>query len=297
MDKSFYLKMLNRIDDGIYFIDKHRKITFWNKGAEIISGFSSEAVVNTYCYDNVLNHIDDSGNLLCHTGCPLEKTLLDLKSRASTVYLHHKDGHRVKVFIKTYPIFEGDELIGAVEVFNEVNQESDYPSKQIKKFKELALRDQLTHLPNRRYIDSIIKSRIDEFKNMDINFGLLIVQVNCVNNDTSQKPCDYNQVFKMISKTLIKTTRQSDIISRWSKDAFAVLLTGLDQKSLHSIGQTLLMVLNNSSIRKPKIDYSIEMNIIGCLFNKEDTFNGFIKRCEEAVITLASEDKNFNVID
>lgn len=297
MDKSFYLKMLNRIDDGIYFIDTHRKITFWNKGAELISGFSSEEVVNTHCYDNVLNHIDDDGNLLCEKGCPLEKTLLDLKSRESTVYLHHKEGHRVKVFIKTYPIFEGGELIGAVEVFNPLKQEADYPSTQVNKLKELALRDQLTKLPNQKYMASIIKARIEEFHHMDINFGLLIVQVSCQNNNDTDQSCDYNKVFKMTSKTLIKTTRQSDIIARWAKDSFAVLLTGLDKKSLHNIGRTLLMLLNNSSIRKPEVDYLIGINISGCLFKQGDTYEKYIKKCEDAVIALKKEDKNFLVID
>ena len=34
----FYKEILENLADGVYFVDRQRKITFWNKGAERISG-------------------------------------------------------------------------------------------------------------------------------------------------------------------------------------------------------------------------------------------------------------------
>ena len=36
----FYRMILNNINEGVYFLDNNRRITFWNKGAETIYGIS-----------------------------------------------------------------------------------------------------------------------------------------------------------------------------------------------------------------------------------------------------------------
>ena len=92
---EIYKDIFNAMSDGIYFIDVNRIITFWNKGAEIITGYSSSDVVGTHCYDNILVHVDDEGRQLCKDGCPLFDTIQDGQTRNLNVYLHHKEGHRV----------------------------------------------------------------------------------------------------------------------------------------------------------------------------------------------------------
>ena len=39
-DCEFYWKVLDAIEDGVYFTNKDRKITYWNKGAEKITGYA-----------------------------------------------------------------------------------------------------------------------------------------------------------------------------------------------------------------------------------------------------------------
>ena len=71
MNDEFYLKILDSVKDGIYFVDTHRRITFWNKGAERITGFRAEEVLGTGCSDNVLEHVDIKGMGLCNGNCPV----------------------------------------------------------------------------------------------------------------------------------------------------------------------------------------------------------------------------------
>ena len=42
---DFYKILLENIYDGVYFVDVDRRITFWNRGAERITGFKAEEVV------------------------------------------------------------------------------------------------------------------------------------------------------------------------------------------------------------------------------------------------------------
>jgi len=58
-----------------YFVDKNRKIIYWNRAAEDISGYTAAEVFGSHCFDNILVHIDQRGRIHwrhnCHlSGCP-----------------------------------------------------------------------------------------------------------------------------------------------------------------------------------------------------------------------------------
>ena len=72
-----YRQIIDLIDVGVYFVDPERTITYWNKGAEAITGFSSEEVMGRCCSDNILTHVNDQGNNLCLGICPLEMSIQD----------------------------------------------------------------------------------------------------------------------------------------------------------------------------------------------------------------------------
>ena len=61
---SLYKEMLDSFYEGVYFVDNSRTITFWNKGAERISGFNSNEILGKHCYENILNQSIDYKNML-----------------------------------------------------------------------------------------------------------------------------------------------------------------------------------------------------------------------------------------
>jgi len=74
---DIYRDILENIHDGIYFVDRERRITYWNKGAERITGYSAEEVVGSFCSNNILVHVDALGLQLCKSACPLTATMGD----------------------------------------------------------------------------------------------------------------------------------------------------------------------------------------------------------------------------
>ena len=120
---NLYHAILDNLYDGVYFVDRDRKITYWNKGAERITGYPAAEVVGSRCFDNILMHVDGHGTLLCKELCPLAATMLDGVERTADVYLQHKDGHRVSVNVRITPLRnEGGAVTGGVEVFTDNSQ-------------------------------------------------------------------------------------------------------------------------------------------------------------------------------
>lgn len=112
--------ILDQMYDGVYLVDTSRSILYWNQGAERISGFRADEVLGKRCSDNILMHVTDDGTNLCLNGCPLAATMEDGQLRESEIYLHHKEGHRVPVLVRTAPLRDaGGKTIGGAEVFSD----------------------------------------------------------------------------------------------------------------------------------------------------------------------------------
>ncbi len=53
MDEISSDQLLDSLFDGVYFVDANRCITYWNNGAERITGYSKSEVVGRCCANNI----------------------------------------------------------------------------------------------------------------------------------------------------------------------------------------------------------------------------------------------------
>ncbi|MCR5113122.1 MAG: PAS domain S-box protein [Acholeplasmatales bacterium] len=123
MEKSLLLEIqrlaekMEDSSDGIYVVDTERKILYWNKSAERITGYTKEEMIGVHCFNEKLSHHDMNGNSLCRGLCPLVKTIFDEQVRVHEVTFLHKDGSRRPCTVETHPIKSGAIVIGAYEIF------------------------------------------------------------------------------------------------------------------------------------------------------------------------------------
>ncbi len=144
MCKKTLFEFLEDLDRGAYVVDRERKIIFWNKRAEEITGYSPEEVIGKSCKDNILSHTDRYGALICPTElCPLFRTIKTGKSShiPFAVYAKKKNGERIPLSITTFPLFENGKVIGGVEIFDEATMEERDISIAIKVQESLLPKD------------------------------------------------------------------------------------------------------------------------------------------------------------
>ena len=90
-------KIIDCLSEGVYACDRQRRIVYWNKSAERITGWRAEEVVGRACLEDILNHVDKDGHRLCgREHCPLHRAMVTGKSTAMPmiVYALHKNGRR-----------------------------------------------------------------------------------------------------------------------------------------------------------------------------------------------------------
>ena len=216
-----YKNIIDSLSEGLYFVDTNNVITYWNQGAERITGFSAEEVVGLKCSDNILTHIDKKGNSLCKGNCPLRDSIADKKERENEVFLHHKQGHRVPVLVRTNPMFdESGKLIGGFEVFTDITNQFAYELR-IKELEELSQLDYLTKLSNRSFLENEIASRLAEYQRNGLSFGILFIDIDHFKNFNDKYGHDLgDKILQFTANTLSKNCRPFDIYGRWEEKSF-----------------------------------------------------------------------------
>jgi len=273
--------LLANVSDGVYFTDRHRTIIYWNQTAERITGFSAEEVVGHHCHDNILNHVDDQGRSLCHSSCPLARTIADRQPRASHVFLHHKAGHRIPVHVRTVPLFdEKNEVDGAAEFFTDT---SSYESmhQRIAELEQLALLDPLTQLPNRHHLEPEIDSRFDELQRMGFVFGLLFMDIDHFKhlNDTYGHESGDN-VLKTVAHTLKAAIRPYDLVGRWGGEEFLGIIRNVEIGKLEEIGNRLRLLVYRSSVTLKQRRLNVTISVGATLATKGDNRETLVDRAD-----------------
>jgi PAS domain S-box-containing protein len=119
--------IIDSLNDGIYLCDMQRRITYWSKAAERITGWTAEEVVGRQCFDNILCHIDKDGHRLCGKEyCPLHRSIVTEtgSNTALLVFAKGKNGQRIPMQVSVAPLRDADgNVIGGVETFQEASAE------------------------------------------------------------------------------------------------------------------------------------------------------------------------------
>ena len=254
--------MADALPDGLFTTDLEGRIDYWNRAAEQITGFSASEVVGRCCCDNVLNHVNENGEGLCHSACPLATTLTDGQPREGHVYLRHKAGHRVPVAVRTTPLLDATgTTVGAVEIFTDMTARSSIVER-IRELERLAMFDRLTMLANRRYLEIEIQNRLLELQRYGWPFGLLFIDIDQfkdVNDRHGHVAGD--QVLKAIGQTLLGNARPFDLFGRWGGEEFLGVIKAVDRSGLSTVASRLRLLVENTfvSVDGARVSVTVSM--------------------------------------
>lgn len=287
------LALMENLYEGAYVVDKSRKIIFWNKGCEKITGYNSSDVVNTYCYHNILQHVDQSGKQLCKAGCPLSTTISTGKVTETEVFLHHKQGHRVPVTVKSLPVFdEQKEIVAVIEVFTDTRfKESHY--EENKKLKKIVDMDPLTEIYNRRFIDFQLKNALKEFEEFDAPFGVLFIDIdNFKNINDTHGHTVGDEMLKVIAKTISNNIRPYDFIGRFGGEEFIVIVKRVDLEVLKMVSERTRNLCQKSSYNLNGKKISVTISVGATLYNGEETIEELVARADKLMYKSKTKGRN-----
>ncbi len=287
-------RIIENLYDGLYFVNRDRVITYWNKAAEQISGFTAEEVVGKSCSDHILTHVDSDGNSVCTgTCCPLDATILDGIPREIELYIHHKNGHRVPVSIRVSTLTDKDgNIIGGIELFTKIKDQAANELRVIE-LEKLALLDSLTQLPNRNYIEREIQNRLEQHKRYNSAFGILFIDIDCFKSiNDIQGHIAGDDVLKFIANTFVANARPFDLYGRWGGDEFIGIIHNVNIDDLELIGNRLRSLIKSSYIIHEERKLFVTVSIGATLIRDNDTIDSLLKRADTIMYKSKAAGRN-----
>jgi two-component system cell cycle response regulator len=288
---------MSNLYEGVYIVDKSRKIIFWNSGSEQITGYKADEVVDSHCYHDILKHVDVSGKRLCQDGCPLQNTLETGSTNENNVFLEHKLGYRIPVTVKTLPLYDDNRnIVAAVEVFTDSKfKETQYQENQ--KLKKLIQIDELTKIYNRKYLEFKLNQSISEAKEFNDTFGLLFIDIDhfkLVNDNYGHNVGD--GVLKVISNTIKSNLRPNDVVGRWGGEEFIAIIKTNNLLQLEETAERIRQLCENSTYNHKSKNICVSVSIGGSLYKKNETIKDLINRSDKFMYDAKQAGRNKCII-
>lgn len=295
--ESFFPGILDSIFDGLYIVDNDRKILYWNKAAEEITGYSREEMEGRFCYDNILQRIDNEGRQLCMGGCPMVSSINNGEAKKVEVFFHHKTGHRVPIQVRITPIRGAEgQIVGAVEIFNE-NFFRLQAEQRIRELENKALRDPLTGLFNRYYGIEKIETLLRKYEKMGDSFGIIFIDVDNFKSINDQRGHAVgDEVLKALARTLKENIRFKDIAVRWGGEEFVLILQETQRETVGALAEKFLNLIRSTVVHSgdQKLHFTASSGATAVL--PGDTAAIIVDRADQLMYESKMSGKNRNTL-
>lgn len=297
-DRINYETLLDHLQDGVYLVDSDACITYWNRGAERILGYSRDEVMGKPCTPAFLAHARTDETPYAGGRSPVSICLEDALPFEEEVFVTHRDGHQVPVYIRVSPVFgPGGETIGALEVFSD-NSTRMQARRRIKELEELALLCPVTGVGNRRYAEMALHSAIEELNRFEWPFGVLFVDVDHFKhiNDTYGHPIG-DEVLRMVAHALRSSLRSFDFVGRWGGEEFVVVLPNITDEILERVGERCRQLIEVSEYQSEGRAIQVTVSIGGTMARQGETIQDCLDRADRLMYQSKRAGRNRVTLD
>lgn len=224
-------------------------ITDWNKGSEILYGYSKEEAIGQSV--NILHVPEDTDHITSEVISAVEK----YGKWSGEIRMLHKNGHIGWIESMCVPIHdENKQMTGALGV----NQDITDRIKEAERLHHLAHYDQLTKVPNRYLLLDRVTHLIAQSQRNESSFSLLYIDLDKFKTINDVKGHTYgDQVLVETALRLKQSIRNSDTVARIGGDEFVILLENtLNKNDISAMAETLI-----KTISRPFIIYEEEIEV------------------------------------
>jgi len=225
-------QILNAINVGLVTLDQDLRVESWNHWMETHSGLPAEGIVGAPLFKS-FPALDNPAFI---------RSCKSVLSFGSFAFFSQKIHHHLFPFkpVRSLgarfdqmqqscvmgPIRRDDGTIASLFlVVQDVTEIAAYEQK----LREMNMRDGLTGVFNRRYLDHRLAVELERFKRYARPFSLLILDIDFFKkvNDRFGHPCG-DAVLKTVAADLSAGVRKSDLVARYGGEEFCCLLPETD---------------------------------------------------------------------
>lgn len=271
---------MDNANDLIQSITQDGRFLYVNRAWRETMGYSEEEISNL----NIFNLIHPDCIPHCMT---LFKDIMEGKliSSIETVFVA-KNGTNIILEGSINTKFENGKPVSTRGIFRNITERKKLEDA----LKIAATIDKLTDIYNRRKFEDILKQEIERAKRYKSPLSLLMLDLDHfknINDTYGHQVGDY--VLKTIADIVKNNIRTIDFFGRWGGEEFMILLPETILKNAGELAEKIRSLIENY------IFENVKLVTISCgvtQFIKDDTFDSFIKRVDDALYHAKKQGRN-----
>jgi diguanylate cyclase (GGDEF)-like protein len=216
----------------------------------------------------------------------IEISLLKQRAQVQALTLQNQQQHNEEL---SYLVILGVGFIMMILIF------VLFQRKNNQRIYELAIRDSLTQLYNRRYIASVLSDMLAKQKDNPIGFSILLFDIDDFKfiNDRYGHPVG-DTVLQRIAEIGLTTFRQEDTMSRLGGDEFLCILPRSTMQESLQVAERLLTKIKQTAFKSNKGDlFSITVSIgIYHIAQGQESLEQVLTRVDRALYQAKAKGKN-----
>jgi PAS domain S-box-containing protein len=242
---KLFRHVLEDLPVGIYIVDRERRIRFWNRRAEHLTGHLGQEVVG-HVLEDVVQACDRRGNGLSGEHCPVAMALRHGLSQQCTVYYLHKNGHRVALRIRALAVLGQGEVIEGAAVLLE---ETLVYSEELPGPPMYGCLDPATGVPSRRLTRAVLNECMAGVEESHLGFGVLRIRVLGLEEFRAKHgPRSAVPFLRTAAQTLRHSLDAESFLGCWGESEFLAVLPTASPVTVAKTAETVWNLLSHSEV-------------------------------------------------
>ncbi|HZQ93384.1 MAG TPA: diguanylate cyclase [Candidatus Sulfotelmatobacter sp.] len=285
-DPEVCRSILESLPTGLCVVDAQKRIRFWSRGAERITGHLRHEAIGHCCVAEPLLHCDQPGCEFCSEECSLAQAMKTSRGAEATGVLHHRNGYEIPVRIRAGPIHnERGSVIGAVETFEELQPAASHEGSRANAL-PLDCLDHQTGVASRAVVQSHLRATLASLAENNLSVGILLPQVQGLPHfRAALGPEAASSLMRVLARTLEKALWTSALVGQWSDEQFLVVVNECDQQQINALRERLRHLLAGEGIEWWGERRFLPVSIAGVTAHSGDTVASLLQRAHAALET------------
>ncbi len=187
-------------------------------------------------------------------------------------------------------------LIGRVTV-NRYIHERDYNASLVseleeknKQLQEMATTDLLTGLYNRGYFIDVLQKQLDLMKDSNNQIAVMMIDVDKFKDINDTWGHLYGDlILKKISKAILESVREQDVVARYAGDEFIIMIYHLDDETTQNVAERVHQSVVSLSHRE---NHKTTLSIGVAKVKKNESLENLLKRADENMYHAKKKGRN-----
>ncbi len=287
--EQFNQQLMSSLGEGVFGIDHDGRLTLINQAALDLLGYSREEDLLGLNAHELMHSRRPDGRPYPETECPINHVLQTeepLKAWRDTFF--RADGKPLAV--ESYAtIIQGlfNETKGVVVVFREITRQLAIEAE----LEHAANHDRLTGAFNRHFFDRLVEKECARSARRGEPLSLLILDIDHfkrINDEHGHLVGD--EVLKQLVKHIAERVRQTDVLTRWGGEEFALLLPDTSLEGARELAESLRASIEAAELVDglPKLTISLG----GTRIRTDESPKVSFRRADEALYKAKDSGRN-----